>query len=179
MRSLPFAAPVHTIFVHYTIALASASFVFDTLGFVLHDEGLAMAGWWTLALSVVVTVATLASGLASRLRLDIGEGPARSFLRLHMALGPTLFGMLVATAVWRGTLWRANTPVGWWYLTALALTAAVLTVQGYAGGELVYRWGVMVEGRHSNLRQRRARDARPAWPLVKVLADQAMREKRE
>lgn len=163
-RSLSFAAPLHPILVHYTIALTSASLLLELLGRVLHEPGLALAGWWTLALGVAATVLTLATGTISRLRLDIGEGEARSYLRLHMALGPTFFGMLVATAIWRGLLWRAGQEVGWWYLAALSLTAAVMGVQGYAGGELVYRWGAEVEGRHRDLRQRRAAEPSPRLP---------------
>jgi len=96
--------------------------------------------------------------------LDIGEGTARSYLRLHMALGPTFFGMLVAVAIWRGLLWRAEVPPGWWYLASLAVTSGVMAVQGYAGGELVYRWGAEVEGVVRGLRQRHASTPAPRWP---------------
>ena len=155
------AAPLHAILVHYTIALASASLLFELLGRVLHAPTLAVTGWWTLALSAAATVLTLATGVASRLGLDIGEGEARSWLRLHMALGPAFFGMLVAMTTWRAMLWRAGQEVGWWYLASLGLTTAVMTMQGYLGGELVYRWGAAVEGGHRGLRQRRAAEAPP------------------
>jgi uncharacterized membrane protein len=158
------AAPLHPILVHFTIALTSASLLFELLGRVLHEPGLAVTGWWTLALSVAATILTLATGVMSRVGLDIGEGEARSWLRLHMALGPTFFGLLVAMAVWRGLLWRGGREVGWWYLAALAATTAVMTVQGYAGGELVYRWGADVKGRHDDLRQRRATEPAPRLP---------------
>ena len=164
VRSLSFAVPKHPILVHYTIALTTASLAFDTLGRVLQESSLAATGWWTLVASVIATVLTLATGVVSRLGLDIGEGQARSYLRLHMALGPTFFAMLVATAAWRAILWSDGREVGWWYLTALAATVAVMGIQGYAGGELVYRWGADVEGRHRDLRQRRAGEAPPPLP---------------
>jgi len=163
-RSLSFAAPLHPILVHYTIALTSASLLFEVLGRVLHQPGLSLTGWWTLALGVAATVLTLATGVASRMSLDIGEGTARSYLRLHMALGPTFFGMLVAVAIWRGLLWRTEVPPGWWYLASLAVTSGVMAVQGYAGGELVYRWGAEVEGVVRGLRQRQATTPAPRWP---------------
>ncbi len=164
VRSLSCAAPLHPILVHYTIALTSASLLFDFLGRVLHVPGLAVTGWWTLPLSAAATVLTLATGAASRVRLDIGEGQARSYLRLHMALGPAFFGLLVAMTIWRALLWRAEREVGWAYLAAMTLTAAVMAVQGYAGGELVYRWGADVEGRHRDLRQRQAGQPPPHLP---------------
>lgn len=166
LRTLSFAAPLHPILVHYTIALTSASLLFELLGRVLHAPALSVAAWWMLALSVAATVLTLASGVASRRSLDIGEGTARSYLRLHMALGPSFFGMLVGTAIWRGLLRDAGAQPGWWYLAALAVTSGVMAVQGYTGGELVYRWGAEVAGRARGLRQRRAVDPAPRWPRV-------------
>lgn len=164
MRSLSFAAPLHPILVHYTIALTSASLLFEVLGRVLRQPGLSLTGWWTLALGVAATVLTLATGVASRMSLDIGEGTARSYLRLHMALGPMFFGMLVATSIWRGILWSAEVTPGWWYLISLGATSGVMAVQGYAGGELVYRWGAEVEGVVRGLRQRQASTPAPRWP---------------
>lgn len=155
------AAPLHPILVHFTIALTATALAFDLLGRVLHAPGLAVAGWWTLAFSAAATVPTGATGVVSRLGVDIGEGEARAYLRLHMALGPVFFGMLVAMTVWRAVLWTAGREVGWWYLAALGLTAATMAVQGYLGGELVYRWGAAVEGRHRDLRQRHASDTPP------------------
>ena len=163
-RSLSLAAPLHPILVHFTIALTGSSLLFDLLGRALHDPGLAAAGWWTLALGTGATVLTLVTGVVSRLHLEIGEGEARSFLRLHMALGPIFFGMLLATATWRAASWDAGREPGWWYLATLAATTAVMAVQGYLGGELVYRWGAEVKGGHRGLRQRLAREPRPQWP---------------
>jgi uncharacterized membrane protein len=161
LRSLSFAAPLHPILVHYTIALTSASLLFELLGRVLRAPGLTVTAWWTLALGAAATTLTLATGVASRRRLGIGEGTARSYLRLHMALGPAFFGMLVGLTLWRGQLWRSGEEVGWWYLAALAITSSVMAIQGYLGGELVYRWGAMVEARHRGLGQQLATAPRP------------------
>lgn len=163
-RTVTLGAPIHPILVHYTIALTSASLLFEILGRVFHVPSLASTGWWTLALGVVATVGTLVTGVASRMGLEIGEGEARSYLRLHMALGPMFFGMLLATALWRAHLWYEGREVGWWYLTVLAATAGIMLVQGYAGGELVYRWGADVEGRHRGLRQQQGTASRPRLP---------------
>ena len=162
VRTLAFPRSLHPILVHYTIALTSSSLVFDLLGRVLRQRELVTTGWWTLALGVAATMLTLVTGVTARRRLDIGEGTARSYLRLHMALGPAFFGMLLATAIWRAWLWSAREPPGWWYLAALAATCGVMAVQGYAGGELVYRWGADVGGRARGLRQGHATEPPPA-----------------
>lgn len=152
------AAPLHPIFTHFTIALTGSSLAFDAAGRVFDSASLAAAGWWTLAAAVVVTVATLVSGVASRLRLPMEEGEARRMLRAHMALGPMFFGGLVALGIWRALLWSAQTLVTWPYLAAALGLVLVMTVQGYLGGELVYRFGTEVDGRYPALPSARDHD---------------------
>jgi uncharacterized membrane protein len=144
-------APLHAIFAHFTIALTSSSLAFDAGAVVLGVESLAAAGWWTLAAASVLTVLTLASGVSSRLRLPMEEGEARSFLRAHMALGPAFYGLLLATTIWRAVLWERAMHVPITYLATFGLVVLVMAVQGYLGGELVYRYGAEVAGRYRRL----------------------------
>lgn len=150
-RAAGLSAPLHPILVHFTIALTSTSLVFDAVALLFGVEALADAAWWTLAASVAATVFTVATGVASRIRIPVEEGEARSFLRAHMLLGPAFFGALLAVAVWRGALWEADTGPTWGYLAAMAATAAVMAAQGYLGGELVYRYGMEVDGSYRAL----------------------------
>lgn len=145
------AAPTHPIFVHFSIALTSASFGFDLAGAVFAQPSLAAAGWWTLVTSSVVTVGTLVTGIVSRIRLAMEEGPARSYLRAHMALGPIFLGLLLAMTAWRALLGDRSTTVPWSYLSAMGGLICLMTLQGYIGGELVYRFGTAVHGRYRNL----------------------------
>jgi uncharacterized membrane protein len=151
MRLARLTAPLHPILVHFTIALTAIALIFDLLALLFRIEALVSIGWWMLAAAVIVTVGTIATGLRSRLRLPVEEGEARSFLRLHMALGPLFFGLLVAVTIWRGILWQAGSGVTWWYLVALAAVVLVMTAQGYLGGELVYRYGTEVKLRYREL----------------------------
>jgi uncharacterized membrane protein len=154
-------APLHAIFAHFTIALTTSSLAFDAGAAVLGVQSLAAAGWWTLAAASALTVLTLASGVSSRLRLPIEEGEARSFLRAHMALGPAFYGMLLATMIWRAVLWERALQVPIAYLAALGVVLLVMTVQGYLGGELVYRYGTEVSGRYRRLPSAREEKSRP------------------
>jgi uncharacterized membrane protein len=158
---LKMGAPMHPIFVHFTIALTSASLVFDALGFFLGKTSLTNAGAWALVGSAVMTVMTISTGLTSSTRAPVEEGEARSFLRAHMALGLIFFGLLVAIAFWRVSLWQSGQGVSWLYLIALAIVALVMTVQGYLGGELVYRYGVEVEQVYRELPEREAKSEPP------------------
>jgi uncharacterized membrane protein len=160
MRRL-LAAPLHPIFTHFTIALTAASFVFDALGRTLDVASLSDAGWWTIAAAIPLTVGAVVSGLTSRMRLPMEEGEARRWLRSHMALGPAFLGALVAIAVWRASLWSGGERAPWSYLAVMSGVVLLMTVQGYLGGELVYRFGAEVRGRYPRLPNAHERIARP------------------
>jgi uncharacterized membrane protein len=154
-------APMHPIFVHFTIALTASSLIFDALGFFFDKASLTAAGGWTLVGSALMTLITLSTGLTSSTRAPVEEGEARSFLRAHMALGLIFYGLLVSVTLWRLSLWQEGAGVTWLYLAAIAVVSLVMTVQGYLGGELVYRYGVEVEQAYRELPERDAQSARP------------------
>ncbi|HEX8138193.1 MAG TPA: DUF2231 domain-containing protein [Pyrinomonadaceae bacterium] len=154
-------APMHPIFVHFTIALTASSLIFDALGFFFNKASLTAAGGWTLVGSALMTLITLSTGLTSSTRALVEEGEARSFLRAHMALGLIFYGLLVAVTLWRLSLWQDGAGVTWLYLAAMAVVSLVMTVQGYLGGELVYRYGVEVEQAYRELPERERESARP------------------
>src|SRR5919106_2106354 len=161
LSSFKMGAPMHPIFVHFTIALTSASLIFDALGFFLSKASLTAAGGWTIIGSAVMTLITISTGLTSASRAPVEEGEARSFLRAHMALGLIFCGLLVAVTFWRVSLWQNGRGISWLYLISLAVVSLVMTMQGYLGGELVYRYGVEVEQAHRELPERAAQSAPP------------------
>lgn len=154
-------APMHPIFVHFTIALTSASLIFDALGRFFGKASLTAAAEWTIVGAALMTLATLSTGLTSATRAPVEEGEARSFLRAHMALGFIFYGLLVAITFWRISLWQNGESVSWLYLAALAFVSLLMTVQGYLGGELVYRYGVEVEQAYRELPEHGAESPTP------------------
>ena len=167
MSLFKMGAPMHPIFVHYTIALTSTSLIFDALGFFFKKPSLTAAGGWALIGSALMTLVTLSTGLSSSTRAPVEEGEARSFLRAHMALGLIFYGLLLAATFWRVSLWQGGLGVSWLYLASLAVVSLVMTVQGYLGGELVYRYGVEVEQAYRELPERDAESAAPQ-PVTKT-----------
>lgn len=159
---LKMGAPMHPIFVHFTIALTSTSLIFDVLGFWFDRASLVNAGAWTLVGATVTTLITILTGLTSAMRAPIEEGEARSFLRAHMALGLVFYGLLMAMTFWRLSLWQNGRGVSWIYLALMAVVSLVMTLQGYLGGELVYRYGVEVELSHRQLPERGAESQPPS-----------------
>ena len=178
MSLIKMGAPMHPIFVHFTIALTSASLIFDALGLFFNKASLTAAGGWTLVGSALMTLATISTGLTSSARAPIEEGEARSFLRAHMALGLIFYGLLVAITFWRLSLWQDGRNVSWVYLASLAVVSLVMTVQGYLGGELVYRYGVEVEQSYRELPERRADSTPPSLVHQQATPVSAIEEKR-
>lgn len=157
-------APLHPILVHFTIGLMIASLGADTIGFLFDVASLADTGWWTMVGALAATPLTLATGAISRTRIPIEEGPARSFLRSHMALGPMIFGLLIILTVWRAVFWQHDEFVSGWYLVGLYSVGFVMTVQGYLGGELVYRYGAEVKRAYCKMPVHQADGAPPSLP---------------
>jgi uncharacterized membrane protein len=164
LQLMTLTAPLHPILVHFTIALMMASLGADTIGFLFDVASLADTGWWTMVGALAVTPLTIATGAVSRRRIPIEEGPARSFLRSHMALGPVIFGLLIAMAVWRAVFWQHDEFVSGWYLLGLYGVGLVMTVQGYLGGELVYRYGAEVKRAYREMPVHRADGPPPPLP---------------
>lgn len=138
-------APIHPIFVHFTIALTSFSVICDFAGLYFQSESLYNTGWWALATSAIITLFTIASGFISRTRIAMEEGTALAFLRTHMALGPIFYGLLLIMTVWRASFWQAKSGLSGWYLLFATVVLLVMLIQGYLGGELVYRFGAEVK----------------------------------
>jgi uncharacterized membrane protein len=145
------AAPLHPVLVHFTIGLVGASFGFDVLGLFTRASSVAAAAWWTIAVAVPATVVTVITGLISRRSAAIAEGAALRYLRLHTALGPTFLGCLIAVAYWRTSFWISGSAPSLWYVVVCGLLVTLMTVQGFVGGELVYRYGLAVERRYKRL----------------------------
>jgi uncharacterized membrane protein len=86
-----------------------------------------------------------------------------------MALGLIFFGMLLAITIWRAAIWQANDNLSWWYLLAAGATAATRSLQGYLGGELVYRYGTEVEGDFRHLPEENRKTNPPSlYPKITV-----------
>lgn len=169
-RLFKLGAPLHPIMVHFTIALVSASLFFDAVGFLFEVKSFPTVGWWTLAAAFVMTIFTVFTGVKSRMNLPVAEGEARSFLRSHMALGLIFFGMLLAVTIWRAAIWQSGNEISWFYLLAMGGTAAAMGLQGYLGGELVYRYGTEVEGDFRHLPEK-LKDTKPPALYPKLKAE--------
>jgi uncharacterized membrane protein len=134
--------PLHPALVAVPIGAWIASFVFDVASHVISDPAfLAQASRWLIALGVLGALAAAAIGFLDLLAIPTGTRAFRIGVT-HMSIN-----LAVTVAYVVGFLIRGNAddgPVSWGALVLSAVALAALTVSGYLGGELAYRYGVRV-----------------------------------
>ena len=135
---------IHPVLVHFTIALFSASVIFDILGHITKRESLKSAGWWNLCFATVAAIPTVITGLVAKDSLPHTD-EAHSLMETHETLGLILLGTIIVLFVWR-SFNRGSLPIRLTYLFLLLGVAGlgIMITGGYYGGEMVYRCGVGV-----------------------------------
>ncbi len=140
----PYGHPFHPILVTVPIGAWVASFVFD-LASRLSDEPVVFAkgALWLIGLGLVGAAAAAMVGFLDLFAIPTGTRAFRTGL-LHMSLNLAVVAIYVAAFLLRrGRLEQPDgVPVGLLVLSAVAL--GVLTVSGWLGGQLAYRYGVRV-----------------------------------
>ena len=135
--------PLHPVLVTVPIGAWVASLVFDLASHVVAEPAfLAEGSRWLIALGVLGALAAATVGFLDLLAIPTGTRVFRTAL-VHMSLN-----LVVTAAYATGFVLRADpaAPVGWGLIVLSALTLVVLTVAGYLGGTLAYRYGVRVAG---------------------------------
>lgn len=139
-----FPAPLHAAVVHFPIVLTFAALLLEALARTRRwgsQDGAAMI---LVVLAALGSVAAVVTGKLAHEEAVVPEA-ARQLLELHDNLGVLAMIVLLLLAGGRVALARGNLhhgPIGWVYLAALVLTAALFGYQGYLGGRLVYEHGV-------------------------------------
>lgn len=146
----------HPLIVHFPIALFITGFAVDGLGWLLRRENLKRVGLVLILLGALAAVPTVATGLAVEETVEKqleGRPGAEAALEAHESLAIYTAIVLLGVAVLRlvlGTGWLERQRV-WMhgllvaYLVVGTLGLGLLTLTGYRGGELVYRYGAGVE----------------------------------
>jgi uncharacterized membrane protein len=140
----PYGHPFHPILVTVPIGAWVASFVFD-LASRLSDESTVFAkgAFWLIGLGLVGAAAAAMLGFLDLFAIPTGTRAFRTGL-LHMSLNLAVVAIYVAAFLLRrGHLEQPHgVPAGLIILSAVAL--GMLTVSGWLGGQLAYRYGVRV-----------------------------------
>ncbi|SDP12456.1 Uncharacterized membrane protein [Microbacterium testaceum StLB037] len=137
----PYGHPFHPVAVTIPIGAWSSSLVFDLLGLAADDpRGFAQGSRWLIAIGLGGAVGASVLGLLDMSRIPKGT-PAHRTALAHLVLNVTAMVLFSIGLVVR-LLDLGRVPVVAFLLSAIA--AAGLSVSGWLGGKLAYRWGVRV-----------------------------------
>ncbi len=136
----PYGHPFHPIAVTIPIGAWIASLVFDIIGLVSTDpEPFAIGSRVLIVIGVLGSIAAIFFGVLDYLRIP-DRTQAASTATFHMGLNITVCGAYAVQLFFRST--TDEIPVGTFVVSILSLL--VLSISGWLGGKLSYRYGVRV-----------------------------------
>jgi len=133
--------PIHTMFVHFPLALLGTSLGFDVVALLRHSAIFWAIAFWNMAAGLVIALATVTSGLVDSAGVP-PESSASPVVTRHLLVMLAALGCYGAALIVRG---GGDAPFGPALLATLALEGVglgLLMFGGWLGGELVYRYGV-------------------------------------
>jgi len=140
----PYGHPIHPIAVTIPIGAWVCSLLFDVASRLSDDpSGFTRGAYWLIAIGIAGAAVAAATGLLDLLTIP-AKTPARRTALAHMALNVVTLVAFAGNFAWRYSDRNEvqETRPGQIALTAIALV--VLSVSGYLGGKLAYRYGVRV-----------------------------------
>lgn len=141
-HNLPWPDTIHPIVVHFVIATALFTVVFDAIGLLARRPGLFEVSFWNLlvatsAIFVAIIFGQIEAGLANP------YGGARELLNQHTTLGWALAGVLSVLTAWRYVIRLrdpASLPLA--FLGAGGLLSVLVVVQVVLGDRLIWVYGL-------------------------------------
>jgi uncharacterized membrane protein len=129
--------PLHSMIVHFPIALTAVGFLFIVLARWRRDEMLEQVAFYNIALAAVSTLVAGLTGLRDNI---VRFGGAAPNVNAKVFLGISLLILTSATALIRlrrpDILWRPTTTV--LYLAAFAFSFLLAVALGFLGGVILY-----------------------------------------
>ncbi len=129
--------PLHSMTVHFPIALTGTALLFLVLALWRRNEVLERAAFYLIVLTAISTVVAGLTGYRDYVVRFEGEAP---LVNVKIFLAVTLLVLTTATAVgrWRHSefLWKPSTMV--LYLSSFAASFALAAVLGFLGGVILY-----------------------------------------
>ena len=141
-KNLPWIDVIHPIVVHFVIAMALITVVFDVIGVISGKKNLFEVSFWNL---IVATVAIFVAIIFGQVEAGLANpyGASRDLLNVHSTIGWSLAGVLALLTSWRYVARQkdpAVLPKGFLILD-VALAGLVIT-QVYLGDKLVWVYGL-------------------------------------
>ena len=141
-KNLPWLDVIHPIVVHFVIAMALITVVFDVIGVISGKKNLFEVSFWNL---IVATVAIFVAIIFGQVEAGLANpyGASRDILNIHSTIGWSLAGVLALLTGWRYVARQkdpANLPRG--FLVFDLVLAGLVITQVYLGDKLVWVYGL-------------------------------------
>ena len=141
-KNLPWLDVIHPIVVHFVIAMALISVVFDLIGVLTSKKNLFEVSFWNL---IVATVAIFVAIIFGQIEAGLANpyGASRDILNYHSTIGWSLAGVLALLTGWRYVARQkdpAVLPKG--FLAIDFVLAGLVFAQVYLGDKLVWVYGL-------------------------------------
>ena len=141
-KNLPWLDVIHPIVVHFVIAMALISVVFDLVGVITRRRNLFEVSFWNL---VVATVAIFVAIIFGQIEAGLANpyGASRDILNYHSTIGWSLAGVLGVLTGWRYVVRQKDPtylPAG--FLVIDGVLATLVICQVYLGDKLVWVYGL-------------------------------------
>ncbi len=137
--------PIHAMVVSFPIGLYTTALVCDVLYLALHEAFWFRMAYWAIVFGLVTHVGAAATGLPDFLAVMREQKEARTAATSHLVFG---VGLLVVQGLNLAVRNGGELPAGGSItmpLIANLIGATMVGVQGWYGGELVYRHFIGVE----------------------------------
>jgi len=138
----------HPIFVHFTIALWSVSFLFFLLSLFVSDASRYKHQWltvgrWNLWLGMAMTLLTISAGWVAFNSVN-HDTPSHLMMQEHRFWALSTAALFVTLTVWSLWLFSKGREEPKAFILMMSLAVILLGTTGWYGGELVYRHGLAV-----------------------------------
>ncbi len=124
--------------------------VLDIASRIADDGGaLARGAYWMIGVGVVGALVAAIAGLLDLLAIPSGT-PAQRVGITHMLLNLAVVALFVVSFIWRADRGAEIPTVGWLFVIS-GVALVLLSISGYLGGKLAYRYGVRVADEETQL----------------------------
>ena len=129
--------PLHSMTVHFPIALTGTALLFLALALWRRNETLERAAFYLIALSAISTIVAGVTGYRDNIVRFEGEAPLVS-AKIFLAISLFVLTVVISISRWRDReiLWRPSTMV--LYLAGFAGSFLLAATLGFLGGVILY-----------------------------------------
>ena len=133
----------HPIFVHFSVALLSVSFVLFLLGRLANCGQATLVAKWNLWIGAGLSVMTVAAGFYAY-NTVAHDTPSHVAMTEHKNIALLTIALLIPLVIWSVLIHRQNKATGYGFIGLFFLVSASLMATAWHGEELVYRYGLGV-----------------------------------